>query len=172
MASGTSRRWGPWLLLLAATGFALTRVPAFPRLYADDPNSWGVWAGLVGALLLAGRGLRGAEPRRFKTVLAGFLFGMPLVYLADWLRFGGSVPWLGIELVGAGVYWALLVWGLRRGIRALAVGVGLHALWDLIHYGTSSYVPDWYVVACVIIDGAVAAAVLWAVAPQRDAASA
>ena len=27
-----------------------------------------------------------------------------------------------------------------------------NALWDAFHYGRAPFVPDWYVVGCVVID--------------------
>lgn len=145
-----------WLLLVAATGLALRFVPASPRFPVDDPNRWAVLGCLavVGHLLFRGWRRPGIEPHRRSLLV--LLTALPVVYLADWVRFGGSGAWLAVEIVGAALFWGLAWLAVQKGPRFLAVGIGAHAGWDLMHFGTSTYVPDWYILACIIIDITVA----------------
>ena len=38
----------------------------------------------------------------------------------------------------------------------LALGIGLHGLWDIAHYSRTSFVDDWYTLACLLVDVALA----------------
>ena len=137
----------------AATISLLWIVPELPIAHLDDPSHWGVLGyalTLVTVLALRLRGARGTRTER--RVLAIFLAGMPLVYVADWLRFGGSGAWLGIELVGTAVFVPLAWWGAKRWPWVLAAGIAAHGLWDLLHYQRTSFVPDWYTIGCAVID--------------------
>jgi hypothetical protein len=94
-----------------------------------------------------------------RILLAGFLVIMPLVYVTRYLfafRRGAANHWLWIELAGAVVFVALAVLGVRRSPWFLASGMVLHGLaWDSWHYRNSTYIPDWYVIACMAVDLAV-----------------
>lgn len=147
--------------VLAATLACLAVVPDWPHRHLDDPSYWGVIGyGLavlaVGRLRLTGR--RGTHAER--RLLALFLAGMPVVYLACGLRFGASAGWMLGETAAALVFWGMAVAGLRRRGSWLAVGIVAHGMWDTAHHslwpqGLEGPVPDWYVVACLLIDGAV-----------------
>ena len=142
--------------LVLATIALLWIVPESPLRNLDDPNHWGVLGFVLTLLVLVNlwmRGIRGSRTERDLFVL--FLVGMPIIYLADWVRFGGDGIWLWVELAGALVYWTLAYLAVRRSPWFLAGGIAAHALWDGWHYGSSTYVPDWYVVGCVVIDLAV-----------------
>lgn len=145
-----------WLFLVGAVALALRFVPGFPRFYLDDPNRWAVAACVVviAVMLLRGWRSRGVEPH--VHALTAILMALPLVYVADWIRFGGSALWLLVELLGVALFWGFAWAAVKKGPRFLAWGIGIHAGWDLMHFGASEYVPDWYVIACVIIDVALA----------------
>ncbi len=121
--------------------------------------------GAVGAYLLLAysRRRRGAEIR----ILATALVVAAVIYLGFALLWG-SAAWIGVETLGIVAY-GLPAWlGLRAkgavaGRRWLALGWGLHPLWDLtLHlWGPGRHVvPDWYAVACLSFDLIVAAYLL------------
>ena len=104
------------------------------------------------------RGSRGLIFER--NLLAGFLVGMPLVYVARYLFASGrpSSRWFWVEILGTIIFAALAVLGLKRSPWFLAIGMVLHGLtWDIWHYRNSTYIPDWYVIACLAIDLAMGA---------------
>ncbi len=147
-----------WLALSAAV--AVGFLPGWPFLHLDEPVHWGVLGFLLVALLL-GRGHRVGRalgPRRRRLVRL-FLLALPVVYVASWLRFPAGEAALGVELVGLGI-WLGLAWYGGRSDRVLWAGCALHALWDAAHFQRASFVPDWYVAACVAADLGVAGFVL------------
>ena len=100
------------------------------------------------------RGLRGVSFER--NLLAGFLVGMPLVYVMRY-RFvstGGAANfWLWIEVLGIPIFAALAVLGVKLSPWFLAIGIVVHGLaWDFWHYRNSSYIPDWYASFCMAVD--------------------
>lgn len=152
------------LPVIGATAALFWIVPESPLGRLDDPSHWGVlgYVGVVGLLLW--RAARGtpAWSRRTMTV---FLVAMPMIYLADWARFGGSGGWLAVEIAGALVYWALAWLATIRWLWLLPVGIAGHGLWDLGHLGPAApYVPDWYALACVVVDVALGASLAAAIA--------
>jgi hypothetical protein len=97
------------------------------------------------------QGRRGSRLER--RCLAFFLLLMPTVYLASWLRFGGGSGWLAAELAGQVIFGVLAIAGLRRWPWLLAIGIAGHGLlWDAWHYGRTPFMPDWYALACAIVD--------------------
>jgi hypothetical protein len=91
-----------------------------------------------------------------RILLVGFLVLMPLVYVTRYL-FASKGPdansWFWIEIFGLLIFVALAVLGVKRSPWFLAIGMVLHGLaWDSWHYGRSTYIPDWYVVACMAVD--------------------
>ena len=161
-----------WAPLVAATASLAWIVPESPFAHLDDPSHWGVlgYLGCVGAL--AGRWWRGRlrPPRR---LLAIFLTGMPLVYLANWLRWGGDPTWLGIETVGLILFGTAAWLGCSRSGLLLASGIATHAVWDAAHLGGPSFVPDWYATGCAIVDVALGgfAGHLWVLSGEAARAS-
>jgi hypothetical protein len=99
-------------------------------------------------------GLRGVIFER--NLLAGFLVLMPLVYVARYLfaaTGGGANYWFWLEVLGTAIFVALAVLGLKRSPWFLVTGMVLHGLaWDAWHYQNSTYIPDWYVIACLAVD--------------------
>lgn len=145
----------PWIPVAGATAALVWIVPASPFAHLDDPSHWGVIGYGVTVLLLVLRRLRG-RGRHFpeRDLLAAFLAAMPVIYLADWLRFDGSSAWIAVEAAGALAFWALAWLGAARSPWFLAVGIAGHALWDVWHFGNVTFVPDWYVLACAVVDPA------------------
>lgn len=81
------------------------------------------------------------------------------VYVLFAVAWGGDKYWLAIEALGIAVY-GLFYWlSLRGSPLWLAVGWLAHPVWDVpLHLlGPGSHiVPEWYAVACVSFDAAVA----------------
>ena len=66
-----------------------------------------------------------------------------------------SSGWLGVEAAGLALFVAAAWVG--RGRRWwLVAGIAAHAVWDAAHLGATDFVPDWYAIACAVIDVAVA----------------
>lgn len=142
-----------FLVLILATISLFWVVPALPFAHLDDPSHWGVIGyGVVFGLVVAKWLQVGAAQKRERRVMVALLVAMPLIYVANWLRFGGENIWLLIELIGTLIYWSVAFLAAKRFPWVLAPGIAAHALWDLWHYGQGSYVPDWYVIGCIIID--------------------
>jgi hypothetical protein len=91
-----------------------------------------------------------------RNLLAGFLVIMPLVYVARYLfapTGRGSNYWFWVEVLGTAIFVALAVLGVKRSPWFLAIGMVLHgSAWDAWHYRNSTYIPDWYVLACLAVD--------------------
>lgn len=148
------RRFDPFLLPVAAATWTLFwLVPGFPLAHLDDPGHWGVLGYLLVLALVLRLRLKGARGTRSeRRLLALFLAGMPVVYVADWLRFGGPPAWLWIELLGVVCFWALALLGWRRSPWFLVAGLFAHGLWDAAHTGRTGFVADWYTVGCFLVD--------------------
>ena len=104
---------------------------------------------------------RGPGAIRFERVLLSvFLAGMPLIYLMGWFRARdhAASSWIWVELLGLALFAALALLGLKNSPWFLALGIAGHGLaWDSWHYGNSAYVPNWYAVACLLVDLALGA---------------
>lgn len=148
------------LFLIVTTFAALVMVPDWPHRHLQDPSYWGV-AGFVVVVLRIlyrpdGSWAQGGANRRTVRI---FLAGLPLIYVADWLRFGGSGWELAIQAAGLGV-WVFLAVRARSSDLALWFGCVAHGLWDAAHFGHVSFVPQWYVAACIAADVGLGAYVL------------
>ena len=150
----------PRILLAVASFAALAVVPDWPHRHLDDPSYWGLLGYLiVFAMLLvrprASWGIGGSA----RGIIRLFLLGLPLVYVADWLRFGGSSLEFVAEVAGLGIWVVLAVLAGRSDIALWSGCVG-HAAWDALHFGRVGFVPDWYVAACLAVDIGLGAFVL------------
>jgi len=147
------------LVTVVGTWLALYRVPWH---VSGDPCLLAAAASAVVVTCLwltRWRGSRGVIFER--NLLAGFLVIMPLVYVARYLLASSgraALYWLWLEILGTIIFVAFAVLGLKRSPWFLAIGMVLHGLaWDMWHYRNSTYIPDWYVVACLAVDLAVGA---------------
>jgi hypothetical protein len=150
----------PHLLLVLATLTGLSVVPDWPHRHLDDPSYWGMIGYLVVFMVLLRRSrpsfsVGGASRRTVQL----FLIGLPLVYVADWLRFGGSTLELTVELAGLVIWLSAAVAATRSDLVLWAACV-VHAGWDALHLGRVDFVPTWYIVACVAVDVGLGAFVL------------
>jgi hypothetical protein len=133
-------------------------VPENPFAHLSEPAYLAIVGYFVAlAALVALRATRGRGSRHEQLLLAVFLVAMPLVYVASaWLS-GGRAGNLWVETAGLVLYGAIAALGGRRSLRILALGIALHGLWDLAHFQRSTCVPDWFALACVIVDFALGA---------------
>ncbi len=139
---------------------ALAVVPDWPHRHLDDPSYWGLLGYLiVFAVFLARPRASWAAGGSARRLIRLFLLGLPLVYVADWLRFGGTSLEFAVELAGLGL-WVVLAVLARRSDLALWLGCVGHAAWDALHFGRVGFVPDWYVAACLAVDIGLGAFVL------------
>ena len=166
-------------LLFAQLAFTVWIIPDWsPSHLAEPPFLAGISgiAVTLAILMLRFTGRRGSRLER--GVLAVFLGGMPLIYVASWLL-APQPGWLAIELLAVPVFGTLAVLGVRRSPWFLAAGIAAHGLaWDLWHHGRTTFIPDWYVVGCCGVDLALAAYVALEVprflrngAPDRELAA-
>jgi hypothetical protein len=140
-------------LMIAA---ALLAVPSW-RGFLADPCLHA--AALAGATILILHITRRVGPRAMgleRRVVALFLAGMPLVYIASWFVRGGGAgaeqTWLWIEILGFPIFGVMALVGLRRRPWLLAAGIAAHGIaWDLWHVG-SGYIPTWYAIGCLLAD--------------------
>ena len=77
--------------------------------------------------------------------------------------FGGSIQWILIELGGVSLYLGFAILSKRYSLLFLALGWGLHVLWDVLLHagGEPTFVPAWYPGVCLGFDVAIAGYVVW-----------
>jgi hypothetical protein len=145
------------LLIIVSFVVAWLSVYRVPWQVSGDPCVLAAAAALVIVAYLwltRWRGLPGLNSER--NLLAGFLAGMPLVYLSRYLFAStGRIAnyWFWVEVLGTAIFGALAVLGLKRSPWFLAIGIVAHGLaWDTWHYRNSTYIPDWYASACLAVD--------------------
>ena len=148
----------PESLVLALSGIAvLAVVPEWSAAGLTDPSYWGAVGFVTLVLLLLPRGGRSWSPGSAnRRLVVAFLVALPLLYLAHWLRFGGSSVELAIQLGGLVIWLALAALG-RRSDTPLWLGCVLHGLWDAVHFSRVGFVPEWYGAACIVADVALGA---------------
>ena len=139
--------------LILSTGFSLLVVPDL-RLadFAEPTVQAAVGTPFVLTALVALR-VSAAPPIWERRVLALFLLLMPAIYLGMLALHGGGPGWLGAELAGQAAFATIAVVGLRRSGWVLVAGLAAHGLlWDSWHHGRTTFMPDWYASACLIVD--------------------
>lgn len=142
------------ILGLCALALALVLVWLLAPPWRDwqllDPTTAAVVLGTASVstvLLLRASGRRGSRLERW--ILAAFLAGMPVVYVAAWLGQPAGTLWLALELAGLVLFGALAYLGLRGSAWYLAVGILAHGIgWDAWHHGAASFIADWYTLFC------------------------
>jgi hypothetical protein len=126
----------------------VTIVPPAEWGRVGEPTWFAIVAFLLSVALAVAVEIRPA-PRLERIWFAAFLAGMPGICIATALRAGESA---GIEWLGLAIFGACAIAGLRRP-AFLAWGIAAHGLlWDALHVGRSSFMPDWYAVVCLIAD--------------------
>lgn len=158
------------LFLLAATASALAVVPDSPHRHLDEPAYWGLIGFLVVIVLILGRASASfSRDGGSRRVVRAFIVGVQVIYVASWMRWGGTAGQLALQLGGLCV-WIALAWRAGRSDPALWGGCVAHALWDAVHFGRVGFIPDWYVAACLAADLGLGAFVLLTLSgPDRRA---
>lgn len=156
------------LLLAVATAVALAVVPDWPHRHLGNPSYWAVvgFVVLVLRLLVRPRASWDAEGANRRVILA-FLAVVQLIYVANWARFGGATWELGIELGGAAL-WIAIAYSARRSDVPLWLGCAAHGLWDAVHFGRVSFIPEWYAASCMAADVGIGAFVLLHLSAPRE----
>ena len=94
---------------------------------------------------------RGEQENR---LLATGLIVAALIYVGFGLG-SGSVSWIGIEVGGLVLYGVCAWLGIKYHPMWIAVGWGLHPVWDAGLHLTgmgSEFVPYWYAILCLSFD--------------------
>ena len=139
------------------TGLVMTSIPSWNDALTDSCH-WGAIFACVTIVILSATRWLGPRAIRFERLWSAlFLAGMPLIYITRWLIAGGggtSATWLGVEIAGLPLYAGLAAIGLRGSPWFIVAGIAAHGLaWDSWHWHpSSSYVPSWYAVGCMVVD--------------------
>ncbi|MEZ4859874.1 MAG: DUF6010 family protein [Caldilineaceae bacterium] len=115
-------------------------------------NLWLLLGLVLGALFVIAARSQGVHKER--VILAVGLPVAALIYVG-FAAMWGDRSWLAIEVVGLLLYSLFLFLARRYHMVWLAVGWGLHPLWDLVlHWLGPGYTvaPAWYVLACLSFD--------------------
>ncbi len=139
------------LFLFLVTLAALAFVPDLPFHQLDDPSHWGVLGFLGVVATMAIQDSWDLNRPLLRCLMGLFLAGLPAIYVANWIRWGGPIESLWVELAGL-TFWVGLAIASRRYIGVIWFGVAAHAIWDAFHFGHTEYVPDWYIIACIAAD--------------------
>jgi hypothetical protein len=161
VASAAAQPSRPWpsldavglVFLYAQLAAALWIVPEWSPSHLGEPTFLAGVSGVLTSLALIA--LRWLDVPRWpieRALLALFLGGMPFVYVASWMV-APQPGWLPVELLGVAIFVPLALLGWWRSPWFLAGGIAAHGLmWDLWHFGHSSYIPDWYAIGCLVAD--------------------
>jgi hypothetical protein len=159
------------IALSIITVWTLYMVPSWHAL--GDPFLLAAVAGAVTVACLWLTRWLGSRAMKFERAwLAAFLVAMPLVYVMGWFaaRDRAATSWIWVELLGLALFAAFAALGFKKSAWFLVIGIAGHGLaWDSWHYKNSSYAPDWYAVACLLVDLALGAYVAARVPAYREA---
>ena len=159
------------IALSIITVWMLYMVPSWQA--AGDPFLLAAIASAVTAACLWLARWLGSRAVKFERAwLAAFLVGMPLVYVMGWFAAGdrAASSWIWVELLGLALFATFAALGLKNSPWFLAIGIAGHGLaWDSWHYKNSAYVPDWYAVACLLVDLALGVYLVARVPAYREA---
>ena len=159
------------IALSIVTVWTLYMVPSWQAL--GDPFLLAAVAGAVTVACLWLTRWLGSRAMKFERAwLAAFLVAMPLVYVMGWFaaRDRAATSWIWVELLGLALFAAFAALGFKNSPWFLVIGIAGHGLaWDSWHYKNSSYAPDWYAVACLLVDLALGAYVAARVPAYREA---
>jgi multisubunit Na+/H+ antiporter MnhF subunit len=149
-----ARRMKPVALVLLAAQLviSLAMLPDSPFAHLAEPTYLAALASIAITLLLAITRFVARPPWLDRLVLATFLIAMPLIYAWCAILRGDNSD-LALESIGILVYGGAALAGYLRWPWLIGAGIIAHGLgWDLWHHGRSSYVPDWYSAACLVVD--------------------
>lgn len=133
-------------VLAVATVASLAVVPRPAWSQASEVTTQAVYGILVTLAALAILRATG-RTRAEQICLAALLAAMPLVYVRSVPAGGALWP----EVIGFVLFVGIAAVALFALPALLAPGLAAHGLWDLAHL-TTGPVPQWYAVACAVID--------------------
>jgi hypothetical protein len=141
-----------FVLLVAQLVISMAMLPDSPFAHLAEPTYLAALAAIAVTLVLAITRFVARPPWLDRSVLATFLAAMPVIYA--WCAIlRGDTSDLALESIGIVVYGGAAVAGYLRWPWLIGTGIIAHGLgWDLWHHGRSSYVPDWYSAACLVVD--------------------
>ena len=113
-------------------------VPVLPFLHLDDPSHWGVLGFAVTAFLLMSPASDHWPRPRLHTILTVSVIALPVVYVANSLRWIGGLVGLSVERTGLVIWCGLAIAAWRRAVFP-PIGIALHAVWDAAHCGHVDY---------------------------------
>jgi hypothetical protein len=130
---------------------------------------------LVGALLAFAVGLLGTvsgldRDRAFYPTVAIVIAS----YYSLFAVMGESTRALVIESLFGGAFLALAIFGFRSSLWLVAMALGAHGVFDLVHGAVVSNpgVPAWWPAFCLTFDVTAAAYLAWLIASRRLRAAA
>jgi len=141
----------------AAVAWTLYSIPSW-RDATAGPSLAAALASVVVVAFLWVSFWWGRRTRRVELwLLAAFLCGMPVVYVAQYIvvAHGNAEPegWLWLEVAGIPIFAALALLGVKISPWFLVIGIVAHGVgWDSWHYRNSPYIPDWYSTGCLLVD--------------------
>lgn len=121
--------------------------------YLRNPAYFAMLAATLAAAFYSATYIFVADSHAWRRLqLALFLAGMPLVYLWGAIVAGDRTAVL-LEAFGMAVFMPMAVFGWRRSIRILGLGIAAHGIaWDAWHHGHAAYMEAWYPVGCLVVD--------------------
>ena len=140
------------VLLVLQLVISIAMLPDSPFAHLAEPTYLAALASIAVTLVLAITRFVARPPWLDRLVLATFLAAMPVIYA--WCAIlRGDRGDLALESIGILIYGGAAVAGYLRRPWLIGAGIIAHGLsWDLWHHGRSSYVPDWYSAACLVVD--------------------
>lgn len=139
--------------LVLCTGLSLLLVPDISAGNWFEPTILAAIGTPILLAVLVGLRVKNAAVRWERAGLALFLLLMPTVYLSSLALHGGGAIWLVVEALGQVLFAAVALTGWRKAPWVLAVGLAGHGLaWDSWHHGRTDFIPDWYTLACLLVD--------------------
>lgn len=109
------------------------------------------------------------DDRQLAIGIGSGLVVAALIYIGFAL-YEGDYQWLSVEFMGV-IFYGLFAWmALNYSLLWLALGWGLHPIWDaILHWlGPGAHiVPSWYAIACLSFDLVVAAYIVYRVSSSK-----
>jgi hypothetical protein len=141
------------LALLVVQLVAMIAVfPESPFAHPFEPTYIAGLSSIVVGLVLGVTRFVASPPWLDRLVLALFLAGMPIVY--TWCAIlRGDASALALESAGIVAFGGAAILGYTRMPWLIGAGIIAHGVvWDALHHGRTSYVPDWYCTGCLLVD--------------------
>lgn len=119
----------------------------------------------AGVAIPAALHLAGFLESRFANGL--LLVAIAVFYPAFAIHADSGVVTLGLQTLYFILFCGLAYWGMRKGLLALAGGIGLHGVFDLAMVSSMHPAPSWWPVFCGTVDITIAAILFLLVKSNR-----